>query len=62
MAARIILLFEGTRKPTIVESDSFGANSYVRKPADFERFVDATRQRGLYWLLLNELPPRRVRS
>ncbi|MDP9017167.1 MAG: response regulator [Candidatus Eremiobacteraeota bacterium] len=34
-----------------------GVNSYVRKPVDFNEFVDAVRQVGLYWLVLNEPPP-----
>ena len=37
-----------------------GANSYVRKPVDFSQFVDAVRQLGLYWLLLNQPPPDRT--
>ena len=34
-----------------------GANSYIRKPVDFQEFVEAMRHLGLYWLLLNQGPP-----
>ena len=40
-----------------VNSYQLGANSYVRKPVDFAQFMEAVRQLGLYWLLLNESPP-----
>jgi two-component system response regulator len=39
-----------------------GVNSYVRKPVDFNEFVDAVRQVGLYWLVLNEPPPTAERA
>lgn len=38
---------------------ALGANSYVRKPGDFNQFSEAARQLGLYWLVLNESPPAR---
>lgn len=38
----------------MIKSDDLGANSYVRKPVEFEQFAEATRQLGGYWLLLNE--------
>jgi two-component system response regulator len=39
------------------ESYRLGANSYIRKPMDFEQFMDMTRQLGIYWLVLNDPPP-----
>jgi two-component system response regulator len=39
-----------------IESYKLGANSYVRKPMDFDQFAEAVRQLGLYWLVLNEAP------
>ena len=42
-----------------IEGYRGGANSYVQKPVDFNQFVDAVRQLGIYWLMLNEPPPNR---
>jgi two-component system, response regulator len=39
-----------------VRSYELGVNSYVRKPVDFLEFVEAARQLGVYWLILNEQP------
>jgi two-component system response regulator len=39
-----------------IESYKLGANSYVRKPMDFNQFAETVRQLGLYWLVLNEAP------
>jgi len=41
----------------MIKSYDLGANSYVRKPVESERFAEATKQLGLYWLLLNEPAP-----
>ena len=43
----------------LLDSYDLGANSYIRKPVDFEQFTEAVRHLGLYWLVLNEPPPRR---
>jgi CheY-like chemotaxis protein len=55
--APVIVLTSSTEEKDIIESYSLGCNSYVRKPVDFVEFVEAVRQLGLYWLLINESPP-----
>ena len=42
----------------IIAGYRLGANSYIRKPVDFDQFVGAVRQLGLYWLVLNEPPQK----
>ena len=54
----VIVLTSSAEQRDIVESYRLGANSYVRKPVDFAEFVEATRQLGLYWLVLNQGPPK----
>jgi two-component system response regulator len=54
----VVVLTSSKEEQDLVASYQLGCNSYVRKPVDFDEFVEAARQLGLYWLLLNEAPPR----
>lgn len=53
----VVVLTSSNEERDIIESYSLGANSYVRKPVGFEEFMQAVGQLGLYWILVNELPP-----
>ena len=52
----VVILTSSKEQQDIASGYDLGANSYVRKPVDFQQFLEAVRQLGLYWLVLNEDP------
>ncbi|MDX6454667.1 MAG: hypothetical protein QOD48_774 [Gaiellaceae bacterium] len=53
----VVVLTSSKAEQDIVAGYNLHANSYIRKPVDFDQFTEAVRQIGMYWLLLNEPPP-----
>lgn len=53
----VVVLTSSQHERDLVETYQLGVNSYVVKPVDFDQFLEAARQIGMYWLLLNHRPP-----
>ena len=58
----VVILTSSKEEQDLIDGYKFGASSYIRKPVDFSQFTEAVRELGLYWLVLNETPPRTVEN
>ncbi len=56
----VVMLTSSREEPDLKKSYELGANAYVVKPVDFQDFIEAVKQVGVFWAVINEVPPERV--
>lgn len=52
----VVILTSSKEERDLVESYHLGVNSYISKPVDFDKFINVTRELGMYWVLLSQIP------
>jgi CheY-like chemotaxis protein len=56
----VVMLTSSREEPDLKRSYELGANAYVVKPVDFQDFIEAVKQVGVFWAVINEMPPERM--